>query len=290
MFAVYTYGASATQANVKADILAILTGTTSVGSLSASCVTASSSITTTYTTAGWSSYDTSAFTNGFAIRALQQDGVTYKYVGIDVTSSTVLTLHVYESFNSGTHTGTNDISRTSAITLSAGGTLLIYAEQAQIIILAASGTFPLNCMEFDNTAGNIISGYPTTCQLSGFFGGTAPRIKNPSASGDLTTTSAFICGADTNADTTNNLNRGRLYRNASEVTCMQLQTPFMWQTTTQAATQYGLMNKLLGGAVFGSGVINASNKDTVVIGATTYIQIYTAGTSAQNGNIWVPNG
>ncbi len=92
MYAVYTHDSSTSQANLVNDIVLMLTGTTSTASLSADCVTGSSSITTTYDSAGWTLHDASAGANLQVIKCLQQDGVTYKYVGINASSTSVLTL------------------------------------------------------------------------------------------------------------------------------------------------------------------------------------------------------
>jgi hypothetical protein len=72
---------------------------------------------------GWASYDASAGTNARAYRAVNKDGSTYKYIVIDVNSTGYIIMKNYESWNSGTHVGTN---------LSTGSDQIIYAQQVDL--------------------------------------------------------------------------------------------------------------------------------------------------------------
>ena len=107
MHAKYVYSASATAANILADAIAILTGTTTPASLSASCNTATTTISAAYAVAGWSVYDASAGANAQVLRALNTDATTYRYLEINTNSAGYFLCKVWESWNSGTHAGTN---------------------------------------------------------------------------------------------------------------------------------------------------------------------------------------
>lgn len=298
MYAVYTHDNSTSQANLVNDIILILTGTTNTASLSADCVTASSSITTTYDSAGWTLYDASAGTNTQVVRALQADGVTYKYVAVNATSTSSLKLTIYESWNSGTHTGTNGVD-SSAITWSSSTqhSLYIYATQQQIVIGASvSGTFssPAMALEIDNTPGSFIAGYPTTFTFNtanDLSQGQGPRIKHPNSTGDLTTTSTLFM-TNINSDVNNNYQKGRIFRNASETVCMGLLNLMVTAGYNQTNFEYGAYGKLLGKMRVGSCVPTTPvSLDTVVIGSTTYVAIYIeTGNSIVGSSIWVPQG
>lgn len=107
MYAVYSYVAGATQANVLADIVAILTGTTNPASLSAACDTANTSITATVA-AGWTVHDAAFATNKQVIKSAYVDNPSqFKYAVLDHSNSGYLQLFIAEDVNSTTHVATN---------------------------------------------------------------------------------------------------------------------------------------------------------------------------------------
>ncbi|MBF0186006.1 MAG: hypothetical protein HQM06_16675 [Magnetococcales bacterium] len=142
MYAKYVYSAGSSQAQVLADVVAILTGTTDVATLSASCNKALSSITATVA-AGWAVHDVSAAINAQALRAANADSSSYKYVVIDTNTAGAIFAKVYESWDAGTHVGSNlaynsDVaSYAQRLDLSNGGTLYILAS-ARFLLLASS--------------------------------------------------------------------------------------------------------------------------------------------------------
>lgn len=301
MYAVYTHDASTTQANLVNDIVLILTGTTNTASLSADCVTASSSITTTYNVAGWTLHDASASATSQVVKCLQQDAVTYKYVEISATSTTNFIITVYESWNAGTHAGTNGVSSINfAWSSSTQQPFYIYATSYQILISLqsspSSGTFRSPCMalEINNTNGSFIAGYPTTFTFhtaDDLTQGRGPRIKHPNLAGDLTTTSTLFM-TSTSTDASNNFQKGRLYRNASEATCMGLVNLSVVAGYSSTNYQYGAFGTILGKMRVGCGILStAITLDTVVIGSTTYVAFYIkTGNTAAASSIWVPQG
>lgn len=297
MYAVYTHNNSTSQANLVNDIVLLLTGTTNPASLSADCVTGSTTVSTTYDAAGWTLYDAAAGSNLQVIRALQQDGVTYKYVGIEASSTSVFRITVYESWNSGTHVGTNGVtSNNVAWSSTTQQPFYIYASQQAIVITCFnSSTYasPACALEVDNTLATFIAGYPTTFTFSSandISQGTGPRIKNPKASGDLTTTSTFFMSSP-NADNSGSPCKGFIFRDASETVQMALLTPVFHACTAATDTNYGAFGKLLGSVKFGSCIASPVTLDTASIGGTTYVAMYIeTGSSALGTSMWVKQG
>jgi hypothetical protein len=104
MYAIYTYNATSTAAQVCSDITAILTGTTDVSLLSASCTRATSSVYAA-TAAGWELYDANGGGATQCVRApLSDEPGTYKYVGITVAATTI-TISLWNGWNAATHAG-----------------------------------------------------------------------------------------------------------------------------------------------------------------------------------------
>jgi hypothetical protein len=146
MYATYTYAASSTAANILADVVLLLTGTTDKGTLSANCVQGTTSIDASVTVAGWTVYDASAGTNAQCLRAPVADNASqYKYLVIDTNTAGYILQKVYETWNSGTHAGTNlaynsDNTTYSQRTLIAsGGTLYISANVRHCFIYSLQG-------------------------------------------------------------------------------------------------------------------------------------------------------
>ncbi len=180
--------------------------------------------------------------------------------------------------------------------------LYIYATAFCIAITcqttAISGTFssPACALEVDNTLGTFIAGYPTTFTWSSANDttlGTGPKIKNPKAAGDLTTTNTFFVSSS-GLDNTQHMGKGRVYRDGSEVVRLALLRYFITATTSNSTADfnYGACGQLLGKIRFGSGLLATPvTLDTVVIGSTTYILFYLeAGVAAQLTQMWVPQG
>jgi hypothetical protein len=216
MYAVYNYKAGSTAANVSADIIKLLTGETNLANLSTDCVTANSSIISTVA-AGWTVHDASAGTNIQVIKALCQDGTTYKYYRFGCTSTTVCEGTISEGWNAGTHTATNGLTTGIAAVQSswnatAGGFFYVYATQKNIILYSyhTSNYQAINgMMVFEHTRDTVPSGYPCFCVAYGINNntftnsvtiGTAgwahPRYKSALAAGDvLATFSSTQAGA-----------------------------------------------------------------------------------------------
>lgn len=217
MFAKYEYQAGSSLANIMSDIVALLTGETVVANLSTDCVDANSYIFSTVA-AGWTVYDSIAGTNAQCLRALNLDGSTYKYLVIDLNTANKMYGKVYQSWDSGAHTGTNlsyNSDSTSQgcqkIDTTGGGVLYIGASARYAVfnsyaggiwgvnsagVYAPTGIFERTRAAAWDTTG---AGYPPYVYLTGYFTEvswagfadtagasviTSPRIKG--LSGDLT--------------------------------------------------------------------------------------------------------
>lgn len=105
-------------------------------------------------THGWELYDATAGTNAKCYRALNKDGVTYKYTVLDYNTSGKLIAKVYESWNSGTHVGTNLAYNSDAgsaaqlVNLVNGGNLYLFINPRWLVlssyVLGAIGTGTAN--------------------------------------------------------------------------------------------------------------------------------------------------
>jgi hypothetical protein len=119
MYAKYVYNTGAAVDNILADLALILTGTTSVASLSSDCNKAVSSITSSVA-AGWAVYDNNPGCNlKTGLRALNADASTYKYMALDAGSqlcpgydsgnTRVIETSVFETLSQSTKVGTNPV-------------------------------------------------------------------------------------------------------------------------------------------------------------------------------------
>lgn len=145
MYAKYTYLANITQAQLLSDIVAILTGTTNVASLSAGCDQANTTISTAYDPAGWTLHDSAAGTNAQVIKAPCVGApTTYKYVEINTNTAGQLFTALWEGWNAGTHVGTNVTTNSKGTgygqryATTTTGTLYISASSGRILVYGVS--------------------------------------------------------------------------------------------------------------------------------------------------------
>lgn len=214
MFARYEYKAGSLVADVVNDIVALLTGTTDVALLSASCIKENSSIISDVTRpAGWELWDAAAVANGKCIRALNEDGSSYKYVVVYHNNVSGLQLRLYESWNASTHVGTNlayaSDNWSSSVALNNGGALFISASVRGIIMqgytVGAWDSGPIAVMEhtrdepWDTPAFGLPPvvhfGRETTNNSAGMntdFSAFKARSKNGNSGSDVTGSSAMV--------------------------------------------------------------------------------------------------
>ena len=144
MFCKYAYNAGITQAQLLSDIVAILTGETTVSNLGAGCDQANTTISTARAVAGWTVHDSSGGTNVQVIKAAcNGDAAQYKYVEINTNTAGEVICGLWESWDAGTNAGTNlaNLSKTSSqsqrYSTTLAGTLYISASQHRIAIYGA---------------------------------------------------------------------------------------------------------------------------------------------------------
>lgn len=219
MFSKYVYVVGATQANVMEDLVAILTGTADKQLLSASCDKTNTSIDAT-TPAGWAMHDSVAGTNAKCLKApLADNANAFKYVVVDTNTLvsgivTVLT-KVYETWNAGSHTGTNiafnsDVTAynqrvsntaTGAIYIIATPRFLLLASVYQGTWGSSTNAGPSGCFERTRLLGfdTVANGWPTFMFIN--FGEMAtsansawsPKIMNRAQVVTTGTSASFSC-------------------------------------------------------------------------------------------------
>ena len=215
---IFTPSGTTTRLSIDNVSVKPLTGVVDKTLLSASCVQANTTITST-TAAGWYVHDSDTGTsNQKVIKAYNADGTTLKYLMLDFASAGYLIPKVYESWDAGTNTGTNlatlsDVAANSQqIDVTNGGTIFIGASPRYAIFWSklstgvygsSTGYAPCGIFERTRAAGWDLAaaGYPpyvygnfyrvaTATQVltsANFF---APRLKGQA--GDVLTTSAFL--------------------------------------------------------------------------------------------------
>lgn len=206
MYFKYHFNANITAAQLAADLVAIITGTTNPNSLGAGCNKEFSELVANTKATNWTMFDNNS-PNAPVVKSLNADGTSYKYVKIDVTITEV-NLIGYESWNAATHVGANlaygggyASSSFSAITnptVGVSGSLGILVTDKFITIVrnVANGTNFGGVYEFDRQSSSLNNTYPCTVSIgsSADFNTTGNsnttymgicRIKNPAAAGDL---------------------------------------------------------------------------------------------------------
>jgi len=219
MFARYNYSAGATVANIKNDIVAILTGTTDKNTLSASCDKTNTYIYNTYTNAEWILHDAAAGTNQVVLKGARFDDPTrYEYAMLDFnTVASKFGVKLYETWNETTHTGTNvsyafgsstgQTTYYQRINTTSGGSVIIYANKGRCILFQGntstgygddSNKAWVGCMQRSRLSpwDTVAAGYPLSVIASGALFATSLvlplcRTKNP-LGGDYTGSSSVL--------------------------------------------------------------------------------------------------
>jgi hypothetical protein len=145
MYTTYIYKAGSTAANILADVIKLLTGTTDQTLLSGDCVQASTSL-VTIEPAGWEMWDAAAGVDAVGLRAVVSDDPTkHKYVVIDTNTAGYIFIKVYEYWNNITHVGTNVaygcelVGYAQRLNVTNGGRLDIRATIRTIVMFSFQG-------------------------------------------------------------------------------------------------------------------------------------------------------
>ncbi len=145
MYANYAYLTGATQANILADLTALLTGETNKANLSASCDQANTVIVSDIA-AGWTLHDNAAGSNLKVLKApLVDDAAQYKYLMLDLATSLAVKIYGYESWNATAHTGTNVTANSTSsyfqrYQTAEPGVLHVFATARMVVIIGAYGS------------------------------------------------------------------------------------------------------------------------------------------------------
>jgi hypothetical protein len=198
MHSKYVTLASSTQAQVINDIAKLLSGSP-ISALSASCDKVNSTLISTVAP-GWTLFDAAAPLNGNVLSASDADALTTKYVRIFGPSGTTIDITANETWNAGTHAGTNP-ANASGVTVpystNAVNTYWIFGTPRSIFITNGALTGSVGVFEFTRDAAYLTgSTYPAqanaSCNSFQLAAGTLalPRSKNLVAAGDLTAAAA----------------------------------------------------------------------------------------------------
>lgn len=126
---------------------------------------------------GWELHDGAAGINQRCYKALNKDGVTYKYVVLDLNTASVLKLVVYETWNATAHTGTNK-ANTSDTAAKAGA--VTAAQPGQIFLFINPRWL---AMTTRNPFNGVLNSDPTAQGIFGCFEFTRDNSEDTGAAG-----------------------------------------------------------------------------------------------------------
>ncbi|HAT48853.1 MAG: hypothetical protein HQL07_03845 [Nitrospirae bacterium] len=159
MYTQYVYNAGATQANITADLVAVLTGETDKNNLSAGC-NKTNTVIQAVVAAGWTLHDTDGGSGSKVIKApLADDATKFKYVRLYSSATTSIRFEVYEGWDAGTNVGTNmcyysdTTSYSQRLDLTNGGTIHVFS----------SARFAMLCAETSGGWGSATYSGPSGC-------------------------------------------------------------------------------------------------------------------------------
>lgn len=196
MLVKYVTTSGATTDQMIADLVAIITGGT-IASLSASCDKVNSAVIANSTATGWTLFDSFnvtvvGTTGGYVLTANAATGSTVKYARLYKSASNAVDIVANETWNAGTHTGTNLTTGAGGISLSVSTTYMVFATARTFMIWNSTGTAAAVC-EFTRDcpylSGTTYPSYLVASQTGlAQSGGQMymPRQKNLTATGDST--------------------------------------------------------------------------------------------------------
>ena len=301
---VYNSGVQATvQADLLADVVALLTGEVTINNLSATCDKVNSTITVD-TVAGWTLHDAAVGTNAKCLKApLADNAAVFKYVVIDTNTNGTIFTKVYETWDATAHTGTNKCTNSDTASYSQqfsttlGGVIYLFAT-ARFILLnsqigstwgSSSNTGGSGCFERTRacTWDTVAAGYPPFLFANfGYWAASATKSSsmprkllrtdvvntgtNATVSalvvpfGEITTMFTALNGADQKVQNTLGVGQVPLL-------------PIMIGDSTSMPIQYGEISSLCDVWALPQGV--AANLDTVVVNSVNYIVLQASGTT-----------
>lgn len=200
MYAKYVTNATSTQAQVINDIAQLLSGA-AISALSASCDKVNTTLLSTVAP-GWTLTDAAAASSGCVVSAPDAAALTTKYVDLYASSAALIAAVGYETWNAGTHAGTNPtnaISNTLAYSASAVNTYLIFATPRSFYIGTPGTSVGIGAFEFTRDCQYLVgTTYPCFAMISSVSLQGAntmsfvPRLKSLIAAGDLSAANAGV--------------------------------------------------------------------------------------------------
>ena len=186
----YVSLATATQAQVLADIVALACGG-SIAGLSAGADKAACAVLANSEASGWTLFDAAGPSSGKVLTA-KDTANNNKFVNIYPYSAAAFSIFGYDTYNNTTHTGgistgtaNNPLSWISNI----AQTYYIYATARNLAIMSSNATQVLCSFEFTREAPFMSSNIYPAHAICGFWGQNSGfsiiRGKNPNASNDL---------------------------------------------------------------------------------------------------------
>lgn len=296
MYAKYTWLSTATEAQVRADLVALATGTTDINSLSASCDKAFTSIVANTTATNWTVHDADASATSQVLRSLNADGTTYKYAQFTINNGT-FNMTGWEAWDSVTHVGTNRTTTNGLAMSSSFMATFSYTNTGSIYIFSTpryltlsvpksmSTAGQMSVVEFSRDSPSLNISYPCHALFGSnlaFISSATQndvgicRIKSNSSVGDLT-------GTDLNG-TINTLVNFPTYGGGNQVyqrapgrgvgevpyyTVLPIILGFI-----QGPWNGGVLGKVQGGLLYMPSYNPSFNRfDEMVIGSSTYVMI-----------------
>jgi hypothetical protein len=205
MYAKYVTNPSSTLANIIADLAALLAGG-SIASLSASCDKVNSTLVSTVAP-GWTAFDVSSSVanSGRVVSCADNSALTTKYANLQTPGAGQIDLLVYDTFNAGTHTGTNAstalAANLSGLSTTVVNVIAIWCTPRSFYIQGVTtATGGIGCFEYTRETQFLVgTTYPVACALdksalasASAINGQTSRIKNMGAAGDTTGAGATV--------------------------------------------------------------------------------------------------
>lgn len=199
MHAKYVTTTGVTQAQIIADIAALLAGT-AVASLSSGCDKVSTTLTSTVAP-GWTIHDASPGSSGQVVKAADANTLTTKYVRLYASDASNIAISCAEGWNASTHVGTNNsITQTKTVPFATGvvNTFWVFATARGFYVATSGSTFcGIGALEITRDAAYLVgSTYPCVAAVSYDSLMTTvtlpsmPSTKKTAAAGDNTGSSA----------------------------------------------------------------------------------------------------
>ncbi len=200
MYVKYSWKAAATRANILNDIIKLICGAGDTSTLSTDCDTGNTVWKANTLASNWTVFDAAAAADAQVVRSLNADGVTYKYMRVQLTAGGVLNIDAYESWNAATHVGANiatGYNRSTAgfysesFTITTNGSINIITGPRYVFISNnyVLSHIPCGLMEFARETPTVGPAYP--CHAIWGPQNTGPNFPTTTPYGSTVTSSSW---------------------------------------------------------------------------------------------------